>query len=256
VTSGVLELIRLGGPIMWAIFFGSVISIGIFVERVLFYHRNSVAIDPFLAGLRNLIREGRYAEALERCDDVRGPAVRVIQAAILKRHLPKAEVREIVQEVGQMQVPRLEAHLSLLSTVGYVAPLLGLLGTVSGMIKAFKEINEAMGAAPIGDLAGGIWEALTTTAGGLVVAIPTYVAYNFLVSRMNGIMTDVERAGIEIVHLLYEPIEETKPVDLAPDSEEEKEKGKASVSEKKPVAKVKSESVDKTKENPGDQQKP
>lgn len=192
---------------MWAILVCSILAIGIFAERALFYRWNTLAVDPFLAGLRNLIRQGRFEEALERCDDVRGPAVRVIQAAILKRHLPKAEVREIVQEVGQMQVPRLEAHLPLLATVGTIAPLLGLLGTVTGMIKAFKEINEAMGAAPIGDLAGGIWEALTTTAGGLVVAIPAYVAYNFLVSRMNGILTDVERAGIEIVHALYDAAE-------------------------------------------------
>ncbi|MFQ3671213.1 MAG: MotA/TolQ/ExbB proton channel family protein [Verrucomicrobiia bacterium] len=192
---------------MWAILACSILATGIFAERLLFYRRNTIPVDPFLAGLRNLVRKGRFTEALERCDDVRGPVVRVIQAAILKRHLPKGEVREIVQEVGQMQVPRLEAHLSLLATVGTIAPLLGLLGTVTGMIKAFKEINEAMGAAPIGDLAGGIWEALTTTAGGLVVAIPTYVAYNFLVSRMNGILTDVERAGIEVVHLLYDEAE-------------------------------------------------
>lgn len=230
MTSGVLELIRLGGPIMWAILACSVLATGIFAERLLFYLRNTVPVDPFLAGLRNLIRKGLFREALERCDDVRGPAVRVIQAAIVKRHLPKGEVREIVQEVGQMQVPRLEAHLPLLATVGTIAPLLGLLGTVTGMIKAFKEINEAMGAAPIGDLAGGIWEALITTAGGLVVAIPTFVAYNFLVSRMNGILTDVERAGIEIVHILYEASEgsaetEAQSASPSPAREESKMKG-------------------------------
>lgn len=197
---------------MWAIFVCSVVSIGVFVERLIFFHRASLNTSEFLNGIRNLIRRKQFKEALERCDEAYGPSVRVIQAAIVKRHLPKAEVREIVQEVGQMEVPRLESNLPLLATIGYISPLLGLLGTVTGMIKAFMQINQSMGSAPIGDLAGGIWEALITTAGGLVVAIPTYVAYNFLVSRLNAIVTDTERAGIEVVQLLFdteEPVVET-----------------------------------------------
>jgi len=180
------------------------VSIGVFAERMIFFHRSSVNTSEFLTGIRNLVKRKQFKEALERCDESYGPAVRVIQAAILKRHLPKAEVREIVQEVGQMEVPRLESNLSLLATIGYISPLLGLLGTVTGMIKAFMQINQSMGSAPIGELAGGIWEALITTAGGLVVAIPTYVAYNFLVSRLSGIVHDTERAGIEVVQLLFE----------------------------------------------------
>jgi biopolymer transport protein ExbB len=211
MTSGLLEIIQKGGPLMWAIFACSVVSIGVFVERLIFFHRSSLNTSEFLNGIRNLIRRKQFKEALERCDEAYGPAVRVIQAAILKRHLPKSEVREIVQEVGQMEVPRLEMNLPLLATIGYISPLLGLLGTVTGMIKAFMQINQSMGSAPIGDLAGGIWEALITTAGGLVVAIPTYVAYNFLVSRLNSIVHDTERAGIEVVQLLFDteaPIED------------------------------------------------
>lgn len=197
---------------MWVLLVGSIVAVAVFVERLILFHRSSVNVDRFLKGIANLLRLGRYEEALERCDESYGPAVRVVQTAIIKRKLPKHELREMVQEVAQLQVPRLESNLSLLATVGYIAPLLGLLGTVIGMIKAFQELNNAMGAAPISDLAGGIWEALVTTAFGLVVAIPAYVAYNFLASRLNHLITDMERCGIEIIQILAEsPDKEVVP---------------------------------------------
>jgi len=228
MTSGLFEIIKLGGPLMWVLFLGSVLAVGVFVERMIFFHRCAINVEYFLKGLGNLLREGRYDEALERCDEAYGPAVRVAQTAILKRHLPKSDLREIVQEVAQLQVPRLEANLPLITTVASISPLIGLLGTVIGMIKAFMQMNAARGAAPVSDLAGGIWEALITTAGGLVVAIPCYVAYNYLSSRLNGIITDMERSGIEVVQLLTltpAPSVEKKPeaaVKPAPMAEENK----------------------------------
>ena len=102
------------------------------------------------------------------------------------------------------QVPRLEKNLSILATVGYISPLLGLLGTVTGMIHVFQTVSGARGTVPVGELAGGVWEALLTTAGGLVVAIPAYVAYNYLASRMSSEVNDMERAGIEMVQILKE----------------------------------------------------
>lgn len=247
MTSSLFEIIQLGGPIMWAIFACSVVAIGVVAERLMYYHRCSVKVGEFLTGIRSLLLKKSYNEALERCDEVYGPAVRVIKVALLKRQLPKSELREIVREVAQMEVPRLEANLSLLGTIGYIAPLLGLLGTVTGMIKAFMEISKSSGSAPIGELAGGIWEALITTAGGLVVAIPAYVAYNFLASRMNTIINDMERAGIEVVQLIYDPgsppaenavdipvPHEAKPSEAA-DKPADKSSGKGSA-EAKPAA--------------------
>ena len=151
-----------------------------------------------------MVKEGRYQEALERCDEAHGPAVRVIQAGLLKREMPLADLRESLQEVAQLQVPRLEKNISILATVGYVSPLLGLLGTVTGMIHVFQTVGGARGTVPVGELAGGIWEALLTTAAGLVVAIPVYVAYNYLVSRMGSEVNDMERAGIEMIQILKE----------------------------------------------------
>lgn len=205
MKSGLFEIIQMGGPIMWFIFVGSVIAVGVFVERLLFYHRCAVPLLPFLKGIRLLLRKRNFREALERCDDAYGPSIKVIQAAIVKRDLPKSELREVLQEVAQLQMPRIEANLSILSTVAHVMPLLGLFGTVTGMIEAFREMTEVSGAIPIGQLAGGIWEALITTAGGLGVAIPAYVAYNYLNARVTGLISDMERAGIEVIQMLKDP---------------------------------------------------
>lgn len=203
--AGIFELVRMGGPLMWAILGASVLAIAVFLERLVYYHRCAMPLDPFLKSIGNLLRQNRAEEALDRCDEAYGPAVRVIQAAIVKRHLPKDDLKELVQEAAQLQMPRLEAHLPMLATIAYICPLLGLLGTVVGMIQAFMNMNAAPGAAPVGDLAAGIWEALLTTAGGLSVAIPAYIAHNFLVVRLQGIVNSMERAGIEIVQMLKTP---------------------------------------------------
>lgn len=204
MDSGIFEVIQQGGLIMGLIFFASVIAVGVFLERLIFYHRCQVPVGEFLKGITQLIRKKRFDEALERCDEAYGPAVKVIQSALLRRHLPRTELREVVTEVAQLQVPRLEANLNILSTIAHVAPLLGLFGTVTGMIQAFIDMTDAGGAAPVQQLSGGIWEALVTTAGGLGVAIPVYVAYSFLASRSGQLITDMERSGIEILHLLGE----------------------------------------------------
>lgn len=206
MTSTVFDLIQKGGAIMWPILFCSVIAVGVFLERLTFFYKNAAPIDPFLNGISNLLRQGKYEEALTRCDEAYGPAVKVVQAAILKRHLPKAELREVVQEVAQMQIPRLEAHIMVLSTIGQIAPLLGLLGTVLGMIGAFTKISQAMGAVLVTDLSQSIWEALIATASGLTIAIPAYVAYYFFTSRVHAVVTDMERCGMEVIQILSEPI--------------------------------------------------
>ena len=204
MPSTLFELMRLGGPIMWVILGASVVAAAVFAERMFEYRKISIPLDPFLDGIASLVKEGRFQEALERCDEAHGPAVRVIQAALLKRDMPLMDLRESLQEVGQLQVPRLEKNLSILATVGYISPLLGLLGTVTGMIHVFQTVSGARGTVPVGELAGGVWEALLTTAGGLVVAIPAYVAYNYLASRMSSEVNDMERAGIEMIQILKE----------------------------------------------------
>jgi biopolymer transport protein ExbB len=224
---GVFDIMQKGGMLMWFILAASIVAAGVFLERLLYYHRCRMPVGEFLTGIKNLVRRKQYVEALERCDDGYGPVVNVVRSAISKRNYPPTELREIIKECAQLELPALESNLSLLATIGYIAPLLGLLGTVLGMIDAFIQISRSSGAAPVGDLAGGIWMALITTAAGLVVAIPAYAAYNYLATRLNHLVSDMERAGIEMVHALTEP----QQPDIIPlpssDSEKEKKSAKA-----------------------------
>ncbi|SDU29786.1 biopolymer transport protein ExbB [Verrucomicrobium sp. GAS474] len=201
-TLGLFAVMQQGGPLMWPILACSVVTAAIFAERFLYYRRCRIAVPEFLSGIANLLRRGLHREALERCEEGYGPVSRVVRQAILARELPPTELREVVREVALLQQPRLETHLGVLAGIGQIAPLLGLLGTVTGMIDAFIEIGRAGGSTSVGELASGVWTALITAAAGLAVAIPSYAAYNFLVSRMNTILGDMERAGIETIHVL------------------------------------------------------
>jgi biopolymer transport protein ExbB len=204
----VIDYIQKGGLLMWPILVCSIISIGIFAERFFYLHRATIHVGEFLKGLSNLIQRRNFAEALHESAGTPGPVARVVHAAILRHDAPRAELRDMVQEAGQLEVPKLERLLGLLATLAFLAPLLGLLGTVAGMIDAFGTIASNGGYATVTELSRGVYKSLLTTAAGLVVATPTFVAYSYLSSRVNTIMHEMERAGIEIVHMLTE----TKPL--------------------------------------------
>ncbi len=199
---GLFHVMQRGGWLMLLLFVCSVVALGVFFERLSYYRRCQMNVSEFLAGVLALVRRQSYLEAIARCEEGHGPVVSVVRTAIYKRHLPADELREVVREVAQLEIPRLEANVSLLGTLGYVAPLLGLLGTVTGMMKAFSQINRMNGTASVADLSEGIWMALITTAAGLVVAILCYLAHNFLVAQVHGLIADMERSGIETIHTL------------------------------------------------------
>jgi biopolymer transport protein ExbB len=123
-------------------------------------------------------------------------------------------LRAIVQEAGQLEVLRLEQNLGLISGIGLVAPLIGLLGTVTGMIEVFSKISSQSGLTSSTDLAAGIYQSLLTTAGGLVVAIPCSIGYAYLSSRVNALMRDMERAGIEVVNLIMDSRVESQIIEF------------------------------------------
>jgi len=197
-----IEYMQSGGLLMWLILFCSVVALAVFAERMLYFHRATIRVGEFLRGLSNLIQRHNYAEALHECAGTPGPVARVIHTAIIHHEAPRQELKEIVQEAGQLEVPRLEANLGLLSTIAFVTPLVGLLGTVTGMIEAFVTVSSHSGLATSTEISSGIYQSLLTTAAGLAVAIPTFVAYSYLSSRVNTLMHDIERGGIEIVNLI------------------------------------------------------
>ena len=156
--------------------------VGVVTERLTYLRRSTISVSDFLRGLSNLIRRGSYAEAQIECKSTPGPVARVVYAAILRPDLSRADLKEIVQEAGQLEVPRLETHLPLLSTIANVAPLDRAAWDGRGHdLTPFVTISSQGGYVTANALSSGIYQSLLTTATGLVVAIPAYVAHNYLV---------------------------------------------------------------------------
>jgi biopolymer transport protein ExbB len=199
-----LDFMQKGGPLMWPILFCSVLASAVFMERALYFHRISVKVGELMRGLANLIRGRRYAEAQMEAAATSGPVQRVVHTAIIHHGLVREDLKTIVQEAAQLEVPKIERRLVTLSTLAFVAPLLGLLGTVAGLIEAFNSMTNASGLTSSAEIANGIYQALFTTAAGLAVAIPCVIAYAYLNSRVNAVLHSMERAGIEIVNLITE----------------------------------------------------
>lgn len=197
-----MDLITKGGPLMWLLLGCSIIAIAIFLERLFYFHRARIDVGDLMFGLRNLIKNKAYAEALSECAATPGPVARVIHSAIRRYSAPRSELKEIVQESGQMEVPKLEKHLSVLLTVAYIAPLIGLLGSVLGLVDTFVQISAVGGFATVSEISQGVYEALITSAAGLMVAIPAFVFYSHLRAYAKTIMHDMESAGIEIVNAI------------------------------------------------------
>jgi len=156
-----------------------------------------------------VLKRDNVVEAVSICDATPGPVARLVKAAILNRDKGRDRVREAVEEAGLTEVPRLEEKLNLLATIAQIAPLLGLFGTIVGFIQVFHGLQAAGLYAHIsGDdpysLAVGIWGSLICAAGGIAVAIPAHAGYNYLVSRVNKIVLDMERAAAEIVNVVTE----------------------------------------------------
>ena len=190
-----------GGPLMWLILLDGLLAVGVFLERWLYYHRAQIHVADFVNGIRNSLKRGNVIEAIATCDETAGPVAQVVKAALISHDRSRDEIREAVQDVARGEVTRLERRLVVLATVAQVTPLIGFLGTVLGMIQMFKVIQETQLPNP-GQLAGGVWEALLPAAGGLMVAIPAYVAYNYLVGRVQHLVQDMEWAANDIVGFL------------------------------------------------------
>lgn len=195
------NLISNGGLMLWVFFGASTAAVLVFIERLLHYHRAQINSMEFLSGVRTVLKRDNIVEAISICDATPGPVARLVKVAILNRERGRDGVREALEEAGLNEVPKLEEKLGLLATIAQLSPLLGLLGTVLGFIKIFNVIQLAGAHAQLEQLSGGIWQALISTAAGLAVAIPSYAAYNYLVSRVNEIVLDMERASSEALRL-------------------------------------------------------
>jgi biopolymer transport protein ExbB len=197
-------LLANGGPVIWLILIAAALAIAVFIERALHCHRAQINSIEFLNGVRNVLKRDNVVEAISICDATPGPVARLVKTAILNRDKGRERVREAVEEAGLTEVPLLEEKLNLLATIAQIAPLLGLLGTIVGFMEIFSQMQEAGLYAHIEQLSHGIWRALICAAAGIAVAIFSHAGYNYLVSRINKIVLDMERASGEIVNIVTE----------------------------------------------------
>jgi biopolymer transport protein ExbB len=199
------SLLFKGGPMLWVILLTSAVAIAVFIERFLHCHRAQINSPEFLNGVRTVLKRENVVEALSICDATPGPVAKLVKTAILNRDYGRERVRESLEETGLAEVPRLEEKLNLLATLGQLSPLLGLLGTVLGFIRVFLSMEKAGLHANVEQLSQGVWQALICMAAGLAVSIVCHAAYNYLVSRVNAIVLDMEKAATEIVNIVSEP---------------------------------------------------
>jgi biopolymer transport protein ExbB len=197
-----LELFQKGGPVMYFILLCSLVGAVIIIERLIFFRRIRVDEDAFIRRLKATLEKGHADEALSICESHPSPIANLMRVGIENRQQPKQVIREAILDAANLEIPKLERSLSMLGTVGNLATLLGLLGTVTGNIKSFGVIGQLGVVGDPGLLARGIAEALLTTAFGLMVAIPVIVFYNYLVTKVNNIITRLENRVNQLVHML------------------------------------------------------
>ncbi len=197
-----LEIMQRGGVIMWIILFLSVIAAAVIIERLLYFRKIQVDEEKIISRLKSALSKGHFDEALAICENNPSPIANLMKVGIEHRKYSSAIIREVIMDAANLEIPKLEKNLPTLGTITHIAPLLGLLGTVTGNISAFGVLGKF---GSVGDptlLARGISEALLTTAAGLIVAIPAIIFYNYLVSKVNNTVTRLENRVNELVILL------------------------------------------------------
>lgn len=212
-----IDFIRAGGPVMWPLMACSILAVAIVVERLVNLRPTKVLPPAEVEHLGSLIDGGLLEQAEDYCDRHPGPLTNIVAAALEARGEAPEGIRQVVVDQGRQEVPRLQRYLVILGTVASVSPLLGLLGTVLGMIDVFRVVS-TQGVGHADSLAGGISEAMITTATGLGIAIPALVAYNAFSNKANGLILEMERLALRFIKQIIrqkETVAEEQPRPVA-----------------------------------------
>jgi biopolymer transport protein ExbB len=202
------ELLSKDGSLVWLIvpiILCSVFSLAIILERLFFYFSIRINVQAVLASVVDLVRKNKITEAIDTCEKNPFYATNILKSGLIRYEETKDVIREAMENASLYEIPVLEKNLNFLSTIAHVSPLLGLLGTVVGLIKCFYVIEQktiSVGMVNPSDLAGDIGTALITTVAGLCVAIPSYIMYNYFVHRVNLSTLESERAATELLEVL------------------------------------------------------
>lgn len=189
----------------------SILSFTVFIERLMNLRRSEIDTNRFVIDMRKAIKDGNIIEAVGICENLGGTIANIVKAGLIKHSRGKEQIENSMEIAGLIEIARLEKNAKLLSIIAYVTPLIGLLGTVLGFIQAFSEMRMSglvdISASRIGEA---MEYALVTTAAGLVVAIPSIIAYNYIVSRVEGFVLEIQTTSAEIVDLLTEREEQLR----------------------------------------------
>jgi biopolymer transport protein ExbB len=200
----ILELAEKGGWIMLVLAALSIIAVYIFTERFIAI-RNAAKDDPlFMERIRDYIKNGDKKSAINYCRVTNTPGARIIERGINRMGLPATEIQSAIENTGNLEVAALEKRLHVLATISGGAPMIGFLGTVIGMVEAFWQMSNSGGNIDISLLSSGIYQAMVTTVGGLIVGIIALFAYNYLVAKVDGVVNELERKTLTFMDLLNE----------------------------------------------------
>lgn len=194
-----------GGWIMIPLAIMSVIAIYLFIERFLTIRKASQEESNFMNNIRDFVHNGRLDSALALCKNNESPLARMIEKGLLRIGKPLSDINTAIETVGRLEVSRLEKGIAMIATIAGAAPMIGFLGTVTGMVRAFYDMSKAGNNIDIQLLSSGIYEAMVTTIAGLIVGITAYICYNILVARIENVVFQLEARATEFMDLLNEP---------------------------------------------------
>jgi len=209
--TSLLDVLILGGWVMIPLILLSILTIYLLIERVITIRNASSNPDAITDRVRDYVRNGDVEGAITYCQKKDVPITRILKQGLERLGRPISEIQDAVQAAGKHETYELEKRTNLLASIAGIAPMLGFFGTVVGMIKAFQEIQNLQGNVNPSVLAGGIWEALVTTAAGLLVGILALFSYNFLIGRIRRLTNDMERSATDFIDLLQEPVSSSGP---------------------------------------------
>jgi biopolymer transport protein ExbB len=198
------HIIVKGGMLMIPIALCSVVALAILVERLISLRKIRINARTFVLQVKNLLLRNQVNEAIMLCKQTPGPIAGITQAGLLKHNRSREEIKDAIEGASKTEVYLLEKNLGVLGTIAAITPLIGFLGTVTGMIRAFMDIQSLGGAVDAGVLAGGIWEALITTAAGLTVGIPALIFYNWLQAKVERHVFDMQESSNELMDMLLD----------------------------------------------------
>ena len=202
-----IEMATKGGWLMIVLLILSIMAIYIFGNKWWLIRKASKIDKNFMKDIHDMIHEGKIKSAIALCQKYDSPVARLVEKGIERIGRPLQDIQTAVENMGNVEVARLEKGLPMLATIAGGAPMIGFLGTVSGMIQAFFRMSTAGNNIDITLLSGGIYEAMVTTVGGLFVGIIAYFGYNFLTSQISNLVFKMERTTIEFIDMLHEPAE-------------------------------------------------